>query len=67
MYESPLVSGSLPIQHHSADYICWSFGIIGLILNQFENRVPLKPVLGVWAVLHYYITALEPRLVYSFL
>ena len=33
----------------------WSFGIIGLSLSQFENRVPLKPVLGVgqwaWAVL----------------
>ena len=23
----------------------WSFGITGLILSQFENRVPLKPVL----------------------
>ena len=29
-----------------------SFGIIGLILSQFENRVPLNPVLGTWAVLH---------------
>ena len=27
-------------------YIFWPFGIIGLILSQFENRVPLKPVLG---------------------
>ena len=36
-----------PVQHHSADYIFWSvLGIIGLILSQFENRVPLKPVLG---------------------
>ena len=36
----------LPVHHYSADYIFWSFGIIGLILSQFENRVPLKPVLG---------------------
>ena len=27
-------------------YIFWSFGIIGLIPSQFENRVPLKLVLG---------------------
>ena len=56
MYESSLVSGSLPVQHHSADYIFWSFGIIGLILSQFENRFPLKPVLGgvgSVALLHY--------------
>ena len=31
---------------YNADYIFWSFGIIGLILSQFEKRVPLKPVLG---------------------
>ena len=36
----------LSVHHHSADYIFCSFGIIGLILSQFENRVPLKPVLG---------------------
>ena len=36
----------LPILHHSADYIFWSFGIVGLILSPFENRVSLKPVLG---------------------
>ena len=37
----------LPIHTQSADYIFfWSFGIIGLILSQFGNRVPLKPVLG---------------------
>ena len=36
----------VPIHHYSADYIFWSFGIIGLILSQFENRVPLKPVQG---------------------
>ena len=35
----------LPVHHHSADYIFWSFGNIRLILGQFENRVPLKPVL----------------------
>ena len=36
----------LPVQHHSEYYILLSFGIIGLILCKFENRVPLKPVLG---------------------
>ena len=35
-----------PVHHHSADYMFWSLGIIGLVLSQFENRVPLKPVLG---------------------
>ena len=30
----------LPVYNHSADHI---FGIIGLILGQFENRVPQKP------------------------
>ena len=44
-----------PVHHHSANYIFWSFEIIGLILSYFENRVPLKPVLGAWAVLQYYI------------
>ena len=39
-------------------YIFWSFGYIGLSLSQFENRVPLKPVLaGKWAVFPHYITA----------
>ena len=38
-------------------FLC--FGIIRLILSQFENRVRLKPVLGEWAVLHHYITAHE--------
>ena len=42
----------LPVDHHIAEYIFWSFGIIGLILSQYENRVPLKPVLGAWEVLH---------------
>ena len=36
----------LPVHHHSADYLFWSFGIIGFILSQLENRAPLKPVLG---------------------
>ena len=36
----------LPVQY-SADFIFWSFGIAELILNQFENRVSLKPLLGV--------------------
>ena len=35
------------VHHQSADYIfSGPFGIIGLILSQFENMVPLKPVLG---------------------
>ena len=38
---------NLPNRYYSADFIfSWFFGIIGLILSQFENRVPLKPVLG---------------------
>ena len=38
----------LPVHHLSADYIFWSFGIIRLILSQFECGVTLKlkPVLG---------------------
>ena len=47
----------LHVYHLSADYIfSGPFGIIGLILNQFENKAPLKPVLGVVgrvALLHY--------------
>ena len=42
----------LLVDHHSLFiyllylYIFWSFGIIGLILSQFGNRIPRKPVLG---------------------
>ena len=37
----------LSAYNHSADYIFSDpFGIIRLILSQFENTVPLKPVLG---------------------
>ena len=36
----------LRVHDHNADYIFWSFGTIGIILSQFENRIPLKPVLG---------------------
>ena len=40
------ITAGLPVYHHSADYIfSGPFGIIGLNLSQFENRVPLKPVL----------------------
>ena len=35
-----------PVHNCSADYIFWRFVIIVLILSQFENRVPLKPVQG---------------------
>ena len=59
-------------------YIFWSFGIIGLILSQFEYRVPLKPVLGVggWggggrsvAPLHFCTRtdSIKPSLLFSFL
>ena len=44
------------IYHHSADYIFWSFGLIRFIRSQFENKVPLQPVLvdvGSVAPLHY--------------
>ena len=36
----------LPVHHHSSGYIFWSFGITEFIFSVFENRVPLKPVLG---------------------
>ena len=52
----------LPVHHHSVDYTFWSFGILGPILSEFENRVPLMAVLGVgtgWAVLHHSITVYE--------
>ena len=39
--------------------VSWSFGIIGLILSQFKNKGPLKPVLGGVEVLHHYINAHE--------
>ena len=38
----------LPVHHHGADYIFWhSIGIIEFISDPFENRVLIKPVLGV--------------------
>ena len=51
----------LPVWHHSEGYIfSGPFGIIWLILSQFEKRSPLKPVLGgAWTVLHQFITAHE--------
>ena len=42
----------LSVHHHSVDCIFWSFGMIELIVNHFENRVPLKPVLGAWLLLY---------------
>ena len=35
-----------PVLHYNADYIFWSFGIIGFIFGYFENRIMLKHVLG---------------------
>ena len=49
----------LPVHHHNADYIFWSFGIIGFILSYLENSVLLKPVLGGVASAAYFITGLE--------
>ena len=46
----------LPVYHHSADYIFWSFGIAGSILSQFEDKDPLKRMLrgvGSVATIHY--------------
>ena len=62
----------LLVHHHSADSIFWSFRIIGLILSQFGNRVPLKPVLGgvgSVAPLHYctWTASIKPSLVFLFL
>ena len=33
-----------PIHHYSADFIFWSFGMIGFpeLLSYFENRIPLR-------------------------
>ena len=36
----------LPVHHHSADYISWSFRITGFILSYYENRVLFKPMVG---------------------
>ena len=36
----------LPLYHHSADFIFWSFETIEFIFSYFETRVPYKPVLG---------------------
>ena len=40
------------VHHYTADYIFWSFGMIEFILSFLENRKLLKPVVGVWSVLH---------------
>ena len=46
----------LPVHHYSADYIFWSFGVIGFVFNFFfENRVLLKPVLGGMASVPHFI------------
>ena len=52
-------------------YISWSFGITGLILIQFENRVPLKSVLrgvGSLAPLYYcsWTDSIKPSLLFHF-
>ena len=42
--------------NHSADNIFWSLGIIEFIFSRFDNRVPLKPVLGIVAGVAHFIT-----------
>ena len=37
---------SLPVLHHNADYIFWSFGIIEIMLVCFEYTILFKPALG---------------------
>ena len=51
-----------PVNHYSADYIFWSFGIIGLNLRYFENRVMLKPVLGGMVRIAHFILGHEQTL-----
>ena len=46
MYRRVAPVKSISVHHYKADYIYWSFGIIGFILRYFENRLLLKPVLG---------------------
>ena len=36
----------LPVHHHSADYIPWSFRITEFNLSYYENRVLFKPMVG---------------------
>ena len=50
----------LPVHHHSADYIFWTFGIIESIV--FENSVPFKAVLGGVAGIAHFITCHEQTL-----
>ena len=49
-----LLAWSLHVVTEVQIYIVWSFRIIGLILNEFENGVPLKPVLEAWEMLQYH-------------
>ena len=50
-----------PVLHYNADYIFWSFGIIGFIFGYFENRILLKPVLGyVASVAHLSLVLRKP-------
>ena len=56
---------SLPVHNNIADYIFWSFGIIGFIWSYFENRKLVRPVLGAWPVLYIVLLVMyrlnEPR------
>ena len=44
---------SLPVNQYCADYICWSFAIIGFFFSDFENRILIQPVLGGMASVAY--------------
>ena len=55
----------VPIHHHSAHYIFWSFGIIEFIFSHFENRVLHKPVLREIVGVAHFITGQLNR-VWSF-
>ena len=51
------------VHHHSEDYIFRSFGIIEFIFYSFENKAPLKPVLGDVAGVVHFITDHEQGVV----
>ena len=56
----------LPVYHHSADFIFWSFGTIEFILSHLKIRVPLKPVQGGVADVAHFITGHEQTHLGSF-
>ena len=66
-FSGPFLSGPISIKYYLLLQMIHS---IVLILSQFENRVPLKPVLGGMesiAPLHYCTRTIIPNLLFSFL